>query len=102
MVRSIARYGGRAPMPGQDQEAPSRFPARFGAQIVPPLGKIKVKKVVCGRVDDRPVALTLEGDGGVRVWDMGDHRQVGRRIYPRGHRHYPDLGGLAYGDLGER
>ncbi|WP_242895359.1 WD40 repeat domain-containing protein [Actinomadura litoris] len=88
--------------PERNQEAPSRVPARFGAQIVPPLGEAGVEKVVCGRVDGRPVALTLEDDGGVRVWDMGDHRQVGRRIYPRGHSHHPQWGGLAYAELDER
>lgn len=87
-------------MPDQHQEAGPRLPARFGAQIVPRLGAGTVDKVVCGLADGRPVALTCEDDRCVRVWDMGDHRQVGPHILP----HDGDLPvwGVAYGQLGER
>jgi hypothetical protein len=55
-------------------------PLRFGAQVVPPLVADGVMRVVCGLVNGRPVAFTCD-DEAVRVWDMGDHRQVGE-LYP--------------------
>ncbi|WP_244188232.1 WD40 repeat domain-containing protein [Streptomyces regalis] len=81
-----------------DQEAGPQTPVRFGAQLLPPLGRGRVSKVVCALVDDgRPVALTCdEGDRSVGVWDMGDHRQAGRPIKPRGH---DPVWGVAYGEL---
>lgn len=86
-------------MPEQHQETGPQIPLRFGAQILPPLDGYGVKKVVCGLADGRPVALTCEEDRAVRVWDMDDHRQVGRPITPRGHG---TVWGVAYGALEHR
>lgn len=73
-----------------------QIPLRFGAQIVPALGRGGICRVVCGLVDGRPVALTCDADSSVRVWDMGNHEQRGRPVTPRGRR---SVSGVAYGAL---
>ncbi|WP_199729326.1 WD40 repeat domain-containing protein [Micromonospora sp. M71_S20] len=58
-----------------------------------------IRRVVCGLVDGRRVALTL-GDHSFQVWSMDDHQQMGDPFT------VPDVGsvwgGIAYGVMRER
>ncbi|MCM2394085.1 WD40 repeat domain-containing protein [Streptomyces albipurpureus] len=86
-------------MPEYHQKADPPSPRRFGPQILPSLGGDGVREVVCALVEGRPVALTLGEDRSARVWDMLDHRQMGRPVTPSATQ---PVWGVAYGELEQR
>lgn len=85
-------------MPEQRQGSDVRVPARFGAQVLPPLaGEGGVEHVVCAVVDGRPMALTCGSDHFARVWDMNDHREADSAITSEW-----TIDAVAYGSLKDR
>ncbi|MFC6084528.1 WD40 repeat domain-containing protein [Sphaerisporangium aureirubrum] len=56
--------------------------ARTGKEVAPPLTGLRkgALQILAGKVGDRPIAVTMAGDGTVRVWDLTRSVQLGGPI----------------------